>query len=144
MKLDYDCVRDTLVYLESAPYVVTNDSGRVEFKGVWLPAICNDLPKYPQEVIYYTLSKLDEGGYIDMSVQWADNGLNACRVNYITYEGHEFLETIKPETVWKKTVGIAGKIGNFSLQMLAKISEGVATAFLNKYLLSDHDPILRD
>lgn len=79
-----------------------------------------------------------------MSVQWAGNGLNACRVNYITYEGHEFLETIKPETVWKKTVGIAGKIGNFSLQMLAKISEGVATAFLNKYLLSDHDPILRD
>lgn len=134
LKLDSNCVRDVLLYLESEPYVRTNENGRVEFVGVWLPSICKQLSAYPQEVIFYTLSKLEEGEYIDMSVQWASGGVNVCRVNYITYNGHEFLEKIRPDTVWEKTIGIAGKVGNFSLQMLAKISEGVATTLIKELI----------
>lgn len=137
MQLNHDCVRDVLLLLESEPYVATNDEGAVESNGVWLPDICAGLPQYPQEVIYYTLSKLEEGGYIDMSTQWAGGVLYLCCVNFITYNGHEFLEKIRPDTVWEKTISIAGKVGNFSLNMLAKISEGVATAIVKELILGN-------
>lgn len=135
MKLDMDCVREVLLFLECEPYVITNSRGNVEFKGVWLPAICQATPKYTKEVIYYTLAKLEEAGLINLSSQFADGEVLSCCVNYITYDGHEFLEKIKPDSVWKKTSSIAGKVGSFSLQMIAKIAEGVATTYVNKLLL---------
>lgn len=135
MKFRHDCVRDVLLFLESEPYVITNAEGNIEFVGVWLPAVLAALPEYTPEDIYYTLSKLAEGGYISLSPHWVGNSLNACRVNYITYAGHEFLETIKPDTVWKETMRIAGKIGSAGLEMLKKIAESVSASLLNNLLL---------
>ncbi|WP_071428249.1 DUF2513 domain-containing protein [Merdimmobilis hominis] len=134
MKLDYNCVRDVMLYLESVPYIITNEKDNVEFTGVWLPNIREALPNYPQEVIYYTLEKLQEGGYLNMTAKWSGDGLYICRVNYITFIGHEFLEKIRSDTVWDKTVSIAGKVGNFGLQMLSKIAEGITTAYINNLL----------
>lgn len=137
MKLDHECVRDVLLYLEAAPYLITNTDGDIEYVGVWLSDICKALPRYPQEVVFYALEKLGEADYIDLTTQWGSNCLSECCVNYMTYDGHEFLDKIRPDSVWKKTTGIAGKIGSYGLQMLSKIAEGVATAYLNKLLLSD-------
>lgn len=137
MKLDHECVRDILLFLETAPYVTTNADGDIEHVGVWLPEICKALPQHPKEVIFYTLEKLEEADYIDLSTQWGGDCLSACCVNYMTYDGHEFLDKIRPDSVWERTTGIAGKIGSFGLQMLSKIAEGVTTAYLNKLLLSD-------
>lgn len=92
MKLDATCVRDILLYLESDPSMVTSDDGVVEVLGTWFQQICENLPQYSPETIYYTLARLEEGGYISLSTQWAGDGLNMCCVNYITYCGHEFLE----------------------------------------------------
>ncbi|MBC3938548.1 DUF2513 domain-containing protein [Anaerotruncus massiliensis (ex Liu et al. 2021)] len=69
MKLNMDCVRDVLLFLESESYFVVNDLGDVEAIGSWFRSICKSLAEYPPDVIYYTLSKLEEGGYIDMSTQ---------------------------------------------------------------------------
>lgn len=137
MKLNYECVRAVMLYLESSPYVCLSSDGDIEYDAVWFPSICEAVPDYSKEEIYYALSNLEQGGFIDMSEQWGGDVLSSCCVNYITFDGHEFLEKIKSDTAWKKTIGIAGKIGNFSLNMLAKISEGVATAYLNKQLLGN-------
>lgn len=137
MKLDMKCVRDVLLFLESEQYIITNDLGNVETVGSWMPHICESLPQYSQETIYYTLARLEEGGYLSISTQWVGNGLNLCCVNYITFAGHEFLEKIRPDTVWEKTSKIAGKVGNFSLQMIGKIAEGVATAYINKLITGE-------
>ena len=134
MKLDATCVRDILLYLESDPSMVISDDGVVEVVGTWFQQICENLPHYSPETIYYTLARLEEGGYISLSTQWAGDGLNMCCVNYITYCGHEFLEKIRPDTVWEKTSNIAGKVGSFGLQMIEKIAEGVATAYINKLI----------
>ena len=134
MKLDHNCVRDVLLYLESVPYIETNCDGDVEFTGVWLDNICEALPKYSKDLIFYTLFELDNGEYISLSEQGAEGAIIACCVNYITYTGHEFLETIRANPTWEKTLDIAGKVGNFGLQMLAKIADGVATAYLKQQL----------
>ncbi len=49
MKLDHNCVRDVLLYLESEPYVEINSDGEVKFTGVWLDNICKALPKYSND-----------------------------------------------------------------------------------------------
>lgn len=134
MKLNHNCVRDILLYLESVPYVKTNCNGDVEFTGVWLDNICEALPKYSKDVIFYALFELDDGGYINISESDTDDAITSCCVNYITYAGHEFLNTIRANPTWEKTLSIAGNVGNFGLQMLAKIAEGVTTAFIKQQL----------
>jgi len=137
MKLNHNCVRDVLLCLEAEPNVITNDDGDIEFVGTWLNEICEKNPQYPQEDIFYTLFKLEEGGYIDMSVQWAGGELSECCVNFITFAGHEFIEKIRQDSIWKKTLKIAGEVGIFSLKMLAKISESVAGNLVTQILSND-------
>lgn len=134
MKLDHNCVRDVLLYLESEPYVEINSDGEVEFTGVWLDNICEALPKYSKALIFYTLFQLENGEYVCLSKQDADGAFTYCCVDYITYAGHEFLNTIRVNSTWEKTLSIAGKAGNFSLRMLEKIAEGVATAYIKQQL----------
>lgn len=137
MKLDINCTRDVLLFLESAPSVITNDSGDVEVVGAWFPQICNALAKYPQEEVYYTLARLEEAGFLDLSTEWAGNSLYYCCVNFITFAGHEFLEKIRPPTVWEKTTKIAGKLGSFSLKIIEKIAEGVASACIDRLIIGN-------
>lgn len=134
MKLNHNCVRDVLLYLESVPYIETNCDGDMEFTGVALDSICEALPEYAAEVIFYTLFELDDGGHISLSEGSADDVIENCCVNYITYAGHEFLNTIRANPTWEKTLDIAGEIGNFSLRILEKIAEGVAAAVIKQKL----------
>lgn len=135
MKLDPNRVRDILLFLEAVPNYTVNSEGEIENDGIGLAQICNQLPQYTKADIYYTLSKLKEGGYINMTSQWAGDSLYICCVNYITFQGHEFLDAIRPDTVWEKTMDTVGKIGNFGLKMLEKVAEGVATAYFKKAIL---------
>lgn len=141
MKLDPNCVRDVLLFLEAQPYVKKNMDGDIEIDAVWLGQISEKLTRYPEEVIYYALSKLHEGEYIDMTELWADDHLSICCVNFITYNGHTFLEQIKPEPIWEKTIRIAAKLGIHSLPILGDISGGLAGALIcTKRLASSHPP----
>lgn len=134
MKINHNCVRDLLLFLEAQQTVETDPDGDLCLTETLLWDICQGLPHYSQEDIFYTLSRMREGGYIDMSVKYASNTVSFCAVNYITYAGHEFLEKIRPGGVWEKTTGAIGKLGCYSLQILEKIAEGVATAYINHAL----------
>ena len=106
----------------------------MEFTGVRLDAVCNAVTKYSKETIFYTLFELDDGGYISISDFHSDGAISSCCVNYITYAGHEFINTIRSDSTWAKTLKAAGEIGNFGLQMLFKIAEGLAVAYAKQHL----------
>ena len=135
MKLNVDCVRDVMLKIEELQRVFVNDNGEVEKDALWIDSLYSALSNYGKEEIFYALYNLDQAGYIDISVQWINGCVYTCAINHMTYEGHEFLSKIRPATVWEKTTGIAGKVGNFGLQMLEKIAEGVATACVKELLL---------
>lgn len=132
MELNYNCVRDILIFLEHQEQYTFDSENHIIHVETRLKTISEALPQYSENVIYYTLSRLDEAEFISITSKWASNSLRFCCVNYITYDGHEFLQKIKDDNIWKKTLGYAGKIGNFSLEMLARIATAAATAYFNQ------------
>ena len=134
MKLNCDCVRSVMTYLERQPIYILNETSDVVREEIDLDEICSALPDYQKNDIFYTIILLDEAGFLDVSTLWADGQVYECHVNDITYKGHEFLAKIKDDTVWKKTLSLAETVGNFSLKMIAEIAQGVATAHFKQLL----------
>lgn len=74
-----------------------------------------------------------EADYINATTIPGDNTFDAI-YSSITYEGHQFLESVRKDENWRKTKEVCGKVGNFTLQAIKTVAEGVATAAINKYL----------
>lgn len=134
MKLDHDCVRDLLLFLEKTANVKVDSDECIEIEAVWFSEICSGLTQYPKEVVFYALQKLDEGGYIDASIFPADDAIENLCVNSITYAGHEFLDGIRSKKRWdfiKKGLRV---VGSYSLSTASSIAQGATAAAITAFL----------
>lgn len=144
MKLDMDCVRDILLCVEDNTdlrsfciFVDTELSDKLARSGMET----TEKRKYQEDLlICYTNNELIyhvrycvEAGLI-VRVTRTSYGNQVYLISDLTPKGHEFLANIRSKDNWEKTKSIGAKIGTFGLEMVNKISEGVATAALNKLL----------
>lgn len=126
MRLKPECVRDVLLAMEACsideclPY----------------PELCNRLPQYSQDDIRYTCLKLMEAQYINgLTTKTLSDPLpRILVVNDITYSGHEFLNTVRPEPVWKKTKSAIEKFGGASLPIILDVAKNIATTLITAQL----------
>lgn len=131
MKLNPDCIRAILLYLEENQKI---DATNGRIKPIpWASHLPETITDFSAEDIMYSVKQMSEAGLINTSQYRAVNKIDYI-FNDITPYGHEFLENIRTEENWSKTKTTAEKLGNFSLSVLGKIAEGVATATLNKVL----------
>ncbi len=130
MKYNLDCVRDILFLLENAQTL----SPELEICEVHLEEIASQLDDYKLNEIANTLIILDEAGFIIANTFYADNCINTILVSRITYDGYQFLESIRPETVWHKVKSIGDKIGSFSMDAVSQIAVSVITSLINAQL----------
>ncbi len=114
MKLNSNCVRDVLLALEDKPFGI-----RYSF-----PSLHEQLPTYSEEELYYTCLKLSEGNYIKISDAGftKQNLIRISTIDDLTFDGHQFLENIRDQSVWCKTLDVAKSIGSFSLKTLYDIA----------------------
>ena len=133
MKLNADCIRDVLLELEKSLIYRTDEEGRLEKNTVSLHDLDCILIRYSKEDIFYTLSNLNQAGYINMTVKGADNSFYLCFVNCITFQGHEFLEKIRSDQSWSKVKAAAEAVRNYSLDAISAIANGVASAAITAY-----------
>ena len=133
MKLNAECIRDILLFLENKDTFVLDIDGRVEAEPCWYGTICDALPAYRKTDIIYTLKRLDEGGYIEISESWASNTLQALYVNCITFDGHQFLDSIRDDTRWAVVRSGLSAVRDYSLSAIAAIAEGMTSAAITKY-----------
>lgn len=108
MKLNHDCVRELLLYLEE----------HLELKGNGMPDYIKldyivdegNLSSFPEEDVYYSASKLVEAGFI--SVASKTSAPRALMIGSITWKGHDYLDSIRDSKVWiavkEKTKGLSG------------------------------------
>lgn len=130
MKLDYDCLRSLLLKLED----FENLDDDLHYQYMTLNDMAEALPKFPKNMIAYTTLKAKEGDLINASITNADGCIYACTYSSLTYDGHQFLENVRNDSIWSKTKSIAKELGCTSLRSLLSISEKIILAMIQSQL----------
>ena len=124
MKLNHDCVRDLLLYIEeNSSYTDVLHLNSITLKN------------YSIENVIYTADKLIEAGFLDcIRSRSMSSSRPDIKVKSITYEGHKFLDNIRDNTVWENTKSILSKFSSTSLGIVSNISAQVISNIISKQL----------
>ena len=123
MKLNQDCIRDLLLYLEEN--LKLND---------YLSISNISLKNYSSEELLYTADKLYEAGYLKCSRKVYDNTDLMIFVFLITYSGHQFLDNIRDDKVFAKTKSILSGFKSVSIDIISETASKVITNLINQQL----------
>ena len=137
MKLNPNCIRDVLFYLEDN-LSITPDL-KLEEISIFDLKNENKLDYSIQELAN-TLLTLHEAEFIEVKTDSGDNQITQLDVYRITYDGYQFIESIRPEPVWKKVTLVGKHIGSFSIDVITQIATGVLTSMVNGYLSGQLSP----
>lgn len=128
MKLNHECVRKTLLYIEEH-----HQLGSFLRLDDFLHS--KELSEFDEQDIKYTLLKLYEAKYIQGSEpRYGSNELAEFNCSGLTWGGHQFLDNIRDDGVWKKTKGIISKFSSVSVTLISNIAAGVITQLINKQM----------
>src|SRR5215203_4905572 len=126
MKRDMDLVRDLMLEIEA-------------FNG---NALRRDyLPLKPRfaevdkHVLDFHIHLLEGAGFIKM---WPYDEMSKSSwvIKHLTWDGCEFLETVRDDEVWKTTKSGAKTVGNFGLQTILEIGKGIVAKKAEDWLAS--------
>ncbi|KZB99366.1 hypothetical protein AU375_04442 [Methylobacterium radiotolerans] len=120
MKRDMDLVREVLLKLEALPM---RPGSMIVISG-YDEEMAIDGHK-PEEVEYH-MTMLRNAGFLDSpGAQPAGNGIT---FRSLTWEGHDFLDTVRDPEVWKRTKAGASKVGGWTFEFIKQ----VGTAYLKQ------------
>ena len=129
MTLNPNCIRDILLFLEKELSL----SEQLEFEPVDYQFMAAELSYEAAEIIN-TLLVLEDADFIEVASDYSSEGIEEFVVYRITYNGYQFLETIRPKTVWQKTTSVCSSIGSFSFNLLTQVATSLLTAYANGQL----------
>ncbi len=119
MVLKHDCVRDTMLYLEenlTIDNIITTSAIKIN--------------KYDIDDIIYTIEMLNDAGYISAKYCGYDDK-PIYSISSLTWDGHQFLDNIRDNEVWKKTKTIASKFSSTSLNLISNIAAQVISNLIS-------------
>ncbi len=119
MKRDMELIRKLLLYVEEhGKYTGLRDNDIV-------------IDGYTPEQIGYNLWLLHDGRYIGIIDLRCDHDTYyRCIVTNITWDGHELLDTIRDDGVWKKTKERLAPVGSVGIEVLKAVAVSVAKGML--------------
>lgn len=133
MKLNKSCIRKVLLYLEEhCVYKKTNFGDSLIHQVTFHELIkAKELSKYNEDDIKYTIVKLLEGNYINGNLIPKNSGLNfnIANISELTLCGHDLLDNIRSEPVWRETKDILSKVGDFSLSVMSQVAGETMAAY---------------
>ena len=127
MRLNPDCVRDILFYIEEytdylTPTFFPRNPHNFDIK------LKND---YSANEILYHLELCEEYGYIVLS---ESQNMSDILVDRLSVSEHEFLENIRNNNNWNKTKEISHKAGTVSLNFISQIASNVISNLITNNL----------
>jgi DNA-binding MarR family transcriptional regulator len=128
MKLSPDIARDILLFLEKYLTIDTN----FKYNTVTVDYLTrySSFTDADSSDIAYTILKLSEAGFIKTKMP-SDNNPRFMSISSITYQGHEFLDSIRNEEHYSKAKDICSKLGSFSLDILKTTAKSVIVSAIN-------------
>ena len=126
MKLNSDCVRDTLIYIEE--HLQMNEYNRI--KEISLLSITKGLiDKYEENDIAYTVFQLIDANFIKGNINTPGrNNKVVANIYDITWAGHDLLNSIRPQPVWNAVKQNAANLGIKSIRGLASLAGNIVNA----------------
>lgn len=124
MKLNQDCIRDLLLYLEDN---LTYEN-RVTINYL-------SLKNYSTLDLVYTADKLLEANFITcIKSSYVDESGPMIIAKSITYSGHQFLDNIRDDKVFAKTKSIVSAFKSVSIEILSETASKVIINMINQQL----------
>lgn len=121
MKLNHDCIRDLLLYIEeNLNYCDELEINRLHLKS------------YTQEELLYTTEKLAEANYLTYYLIEIDDAYPILLVQSITYKGHQFLDTVRDNEVWSKTKKVLSSLKSVSIEIASETATKVINHFISQ------------
>jgi len=81
------------------------------------------MKSYQSDEIIYCVKKLLEKNFINGQLFTGDGLAIGFVVSDLTWDGHEFLDNIRDNLVWKETKAISSKVASASLSVLADVAK---------------------
>ena len=129
MKLNYDCVRSVLLTVEKSKTI----DEELNLNPLAVETIFEQLPKYEDSEILYTIEKLKEAGYINAALHFAAGHFIDGTVSSITYSGHEYLDNIREPEVWRKVKTMLKNAGAITLPLISQAAQLLIGSQLTVY-----------
>lgn len=142
MKLNYECMREVLLKLEELLELNEN----LTFKEMTvkeiinIPALCNNFSK---QDIAYSIYMLADANLIYYEAQHYKRLIASEKYNFgfdkfiesnvksLTYKGHEFLENIRSDTIWKKVIEKLKPLGGMTIEIISQTASAAIMAKIN-------------
>ena len=88
------------------------------------------IPEYSMEQVAYHCNILYEAGFIRAcSIQCASDHIELFAVGGLTWEGHDFLDKIRHDTIWNNTKNVIVKQGlPMILDVIKQVSQSIVTS----------------
>lgn len=119
MKLNYDCVRDVLLYLENN--LSLNNS-------ITFPSDIKEslLLKYSKDDVIYTVKILLNKKLIlgDDNFNYS-TGMYTANIESLSFDGHSFLDNIRDNQVWSKSKKILSAFKSVSIEIISQVATNV-------------------
>lgn len=136
MKLDFDCIRDILLYVEENSGYRDSDSD--------IPQIHKEIPhatiiesplfsKYNREDVAHTLELMIKEDLFELAakpIYDSVNNLSYARITGLNWDGHALLDNIRNDEAWNAVKEKAKRTGKVSIRIMASIAGNIAKAML--------------
>lgn len=126
MKLNLDTIRTLLLYLEENLIVSENGFEEIDYT-----QISEDTNIAIPETIN-TLKVLDEAGFIQTIGNYGDNSIDELSVFRITYDGYQFIDSIRPMPRWKKILKVIAIVGSSLLNVVSPIASQLLSSEISE------------
>ena len=126
MKLNYELIRNLLLAAEDQE----NNSSLSQKE------LDDFIEKfdYTFDELTYHLKRLEEADYVNITIGNASNQVYVYVLNYITWNGHQFLDTIRSDKVWVTSKKVADDLKVKSISAFTQIAFQVASNLITTYL----------
>jgi hypothetical protein len=124
MKRDMDLVRTLLLRLEELHI----PAGSAYFLELHKPPLTCEGENIDE--IAYALRMITDAGFIDLTPTQPALGVG---LTGLTWQGHDFLDSVRDPEIWRKTKEGAQKAGGFTLELIQALAKGLIKTQIEKH-----------
>ncbi len=118
MKRDMDLVRSILLKVADSDEPISIDD------------LVDD--EHSRQLIGYHISIMRDAGLINASITSADDDpYYECAISSLTWNGNDFLDTVRSDTVWEKTKSAISKtVGSTAFEIVKSVATKIGESML--------------